>query len=103
MKTFDEYQMEAFKTALPSAKHLDYAILGLASEAGELAGKYKKFLRDGVLDEKAFKHEIGDCIWYIALLATLLNAPLSEIAQQNLDKLADRQRRGALGGNGDLR
>jgi len=102
--TFDQYQEQAVKTAIyPSSAHITYPAMGLANEAGEVLGKVKKFIRDGTLDREGAIAELGDVLWYAAALARDLNTDLSVIAQQNLDKLADRAKRGVLGGSGDKR
>jgi len=102
--TFDQYQEQAVKTAIyPSSAYITYPAMGLANEAGEVLGKVKKFIRDGTLDREGAVAEVGDVLWYAAALARDLNADLSAIAQQNLDKLADRAKRGVLGGSGDKR
>jgi NTP pyrophosphatase (non-canonical NTP hydrolase) len=102
--TFDQYQEQAVKTAIyPSNAHITYPAMGLANEAGEVLGKVKKFIRDGRLDREGAIAEIGDVLWYAAALARDLNTDLSVIAQQNLNKLADRAKRGVLGGSGDKR
>lgn len=109
MLTFDKYQQESAKTAIyPKEKGLEYCIFGLLSEAGEVAGKYKKVLRDngGVLTEEKkqdLKKESGDCIWYLAQIFSELGYSFSDVAQENLDKLMDRKNRGVLGGSGDNR
>lgn len=107
--TLEEYQKEAQKTALyPEAYRLLYPTLGLAGEAGELANKVKKVLRDqgGSLTaeaQEALVAELGDVLWYVAQVATDLGVSLERVAQQNLDKLRSRQERGQLGGSGDNR
>lgn len=103
IKELDEYQLEAWESALPSAKNLDYLILGLASEAGEVAGKRKKQMRGDSLDDSDMLKELGDVLWYVAGIATLLDCDLCEIAQQNIDKLNSRNERGKIKGNGDNR
>ena len=88
---------------------LIYLSLGIASEAGEVAGKMKKWIRDG--DSKmtreewvqAMSSEIGDVLWYAARLADELGLSLSQIAEDNMDKLLDRKARGVIGGSGDNR
>jgi NTP pyrophosphatase (non-canonical NTP hydrolase) len=107
--TLDEYQEQAKTTAIPLGdKGLFYASLGLSAEAGEVANKVKKILRDdnGVLsDEKreAIASELGDVLWYAADLATELGVKLEDVAEQNLSKLKSRQERGQLQGSGDNR
>lgn len=109
---FTQYQTEAMKTAIyPDKGHfggLVYATLGLANEAGEVAGKLKKILRDsgGVLtNEKRAElaAELGDVLWYCAAVSDELGHSLGYIAKQNLAKLYDRAERGVIGGSGDNR
>ncbi|MFN4070784.1 MAG: nucleoside triphosphate pyrophosphohydrolase family protein [Thermus caldifontis] len=107
--TLNEYQQEAKKTALyPEAYRLLYPTLGLVGEAGELANKVKKVLRDhvGSLGQEAradLVAELGDVLWYVAQLATDLGVSLEDVAQGNLAKLRSRLERGKLGGSGDNR
>ena len=100
---FEEYQDLAFKTALESAKNPAYMISNLTSEAGEVAGKYAKWIRDGVLDEVGMQKEVGDVLWQIAGLSTVMGWSLADIASQNLRKLAERQANNTLKGSGDER
>ena len=102
--TFKQYQNDAVQTAIYDQKHaIVYPALGLAGEAGEVSNKVKKVIRDGVFDKDAIASELGDCLWYIAVLARDMNVDLEEIAQNNLSKLRDRKERGCLQGNGDAR
>lgn len=83
-------------------------ILGLVGEAGEVAEKYKKIIRDrkGIIsegDKEDLKKELGDVLWYIALLSKYLDEDLETIAGINLKKLSSRQNRGAIHGEGDNR
>ena len=100
------YQRRAMETALPTAYNLDYMVLGLASEAGEVAGKLKKAKREGWYDDKLkaeITPEVADCLWYVAGILDVLTVELDAAAQGNLDKLASRQTRGTLTGSGDHR
>lgn len=108
--TFNGYQKATAQTAkYPPDQALEYLSLGVASEAGEVAGKMKKWIRDG--DSKmtreewvqAMSSEIGDVLWYCARLADELGLSLSQIAEDNMDKLLDRKARGVIGGSGDNR
>lgn len=107
MNDFDHYQDETGKTAIYPAgtqiEALSYLAMGLASEAGEVAGKVKKILRDGTRDTIAIEDEVGDVLWYCARIVDELGGDLSEVAARNLSKLADRKKRGVIGGSGDKR
>jgi NTP pyrophosphatase (non-canonical NTP hydrolase) len=105
----DDYQRAARRTAVYAERHrVIYPALGLASEAGEVAGKIKKVLRDQDGDFarvplEALRDELGDVLWYVAVLAADLGLALDDVAARNLDKLASRRERGRLGGAGDQR
>jgi NTP pyrophosphatase (non-canonical NTP hydrolase) len=102
--TLSSYQKAASSTAIYPTQHaITYPALGLAGEAGEVANKVKKIIRDGKLDKTALKGEIGDCLWYIAALCRDLNIDLGDVAKANLEKLQDRKARGTLKGSGDTR
>lgn len=106
---FTDYQLAARRTAIyPADSAIEYCALGLCSEAGEVAGKIKKVIRDnaGIFTEETragVKAELGDILWYSAQLATELQFDLDEIAAENLAKLRRRQQRQRLGGSGDER
>jgi NTP pyrophosphatase (non-canonical NTP hydrolase) len=106
----DEYQHEALKTAVypHCGKNLTYPTLGLASEAGEVAGKVKKLHRDhggvvtpGLRDDIIL--EVGDTLWYIAALCYELGTTLEHVAAANIEKLTSRQDRDTIAGDGDDR
>jgi len=105
----DMYQKVALTTAIyPREQAIIYPTLGLAGEAGEVANKVKKIIRDGSdsKDEKLvseIKAEIGDCLWYIAVLANDFDIKLSDIASTNLEKLEKRKEKGTIHGSGDNR
>ena len=105
----NEYQVMAEEFAkYPVECGIEYCILGLASEAGEVAGKWKKVIRDhggAVTDETraAILDEIGDVLWYVSQLAQEFGATLEGVASINIAKLADRKARNAIGGSGDNR
>ncbi|MCP9772626.1 nucleoside triphosphate pyrophosphohydrolase family protein [Synechococcus sp. Tobar12-5m-g] len=106
----NQYQGQARLTArypLVGANPI-YPTLGLCGEAGEVADKVKKVLRDrgGVFDVEVLeglKLELGDVLWYVAQLASELGFDLNEIAAANLAKLASRAERNMIGGSGDQR
>jgi len=107
---FNEYQKESRKTAVyPNAgKNYIYPTLGLTGEAGEVAEKIKKVIRDkkGKIDgetKEAIKKELGDVLWYISQIASELNLSLDDIAESNIEKLFSRMKRDKLKGSGDNR
>lgn len=108
--TFQEYQDESRKTAIYPDKdnNFIYPTLGLAGEAGEVAEKIKKVIRDGngiVSDEKREEiiKELGDVMWYVANLSTELKISLEDVVLKNIEKLQSRQQRNELHGSGDNR
>ena len=105
----DMYQQVAKQTAIyPREQAIIYPTLGLTGEAGEVANKVKKIIRDdgnkineGLVQE--ISAEIGDCLWYISVLADDIGIKLSDIANANLIKLANRKEKGTIHGSGDDR
>ena len=103
--TMDTYQEQAKATAVyPEDKADQYLIAGLAGEVGELASIFAKHWRgDGPLTSNNLEAELGDVLWFVAMLADEICCNLSDVAPGNLNKLADRANRGKLKGNGDNR
>ena len=122
--TLNEYQQQAMTTCLPEAENFTYMMLNLVGEVGEFAGKVAKTIRKGqikmttngnpclvisakmqdVIDyNDALKKEAGDILWQLSGLCSVMGWRLEDIAQQNLDKLADRKSRQVIDGSGDNR
>ena len=108
--TFEEYQKQARTTAIypDLGNNFIYPTLGLVGEAGEIAEKIKKVLRDGngeITEEKRseLNKELGDVLWYLANLSVELGISLENIAANNLEKLKSPQERNQLHGSGDNR
>ena len=109
--TLDEYQKQALTTVISCGddfKDLTHWVLGISGESGEIADKLKKIIRDqnGVVtseNKTELAKEVGDVLWYLAVLAEHLGVSFEEIAQGNIAKLRSRQARGAIGGSGDNR
>lgn len=106
----NEYQTGALQTAIyPNmGQNFIYPALGLVGEAGEVAEKVKKIIRDGNgtltdPDRDKIAKELSDVCWYVAVLAWELDYTLEEIMQMNLNKLKSRADRGVLSGSGDDR
>ncbi len=109
--TFDEYQKQALTTAITHPDPLmdkTIWVMGIAGEAGEVVEKWKKLVAysGGVIteaDKVEIAKELGDVVWYIAVLAQSLGLSLEEVMQANVQKLQDRQRRNVQKGEGDNR
>lgn len=104
---FNDYQERARKTAIypDLGNNLNYVALGLCGEAGELANKVKKIMRDndGQLTEEMRKDiysELGDILWYLSNTCDELDVDLEGVASFNLHKLESRKERGKLKGSG---
>lgn len=120
MLNLNLYQWMAQKTAVYPGKGtvagLEYCALGFAGEAGEVANKVKKILRDDNGEEQDVRlmvitpfrraqiiKEAGGALWYLAAIAQELGVTLNDIAELNLDELQSRRFRGTIKGDGDNR
>ena len=119
--TLPEYQLRAIGTCLPTCNNFSYMFLNLVGEVGELASKVAKAIRKdeativaGDLRQPSTRHidddlneamqlEAGDVLWQLAGLCSVMGWDLEQIAKMNLEKLASRQKRGVIDGNGDNR
>ena len=118
--TATEYEQQAHRTiAGHAAENITYLGFGLMAEAGEVADKIAKAVRRGdiVINNNEIiirrgsgeeltqniAHELGDVLWFVAMLAQRIGYSLEEVMKLNLDKLADRQKRGVIIGDGDKR
>lgn len=123
--TLNEYQTRAEATCTESSMNDTYLLFGLMAEVGELADKVAKAKRKGIVSIESddilpeppteehpeafndfvngFIKELGDVLWFVALIAKHAGLTLDKVAQLNLDKLADRAKRGVIVGNGDNR
>ena len=105
----NEYQQKALETAVyPQEYKVVYPALGMTGEAGEVADKVKKIIRDNSGEmtpesKEALVKECGDVLWYVAVFANDLGYTLEDVARMNYEKLKSRQKRGKLGGSGDER
>lgn len=126
--TLNEYQEKAMVTNAPSSDNDTYSLFGLIAEVGELADKVAKGVRKEIIEidgddithgakgwengeptdeyaeiEEGMKKELGDVLWFVAHFAQRFGWSLEEVAQLNLDKLADRAKRNVIIGDGDNR
>jgi NTP pyrophosphatase (non-canonical NTP hydrolase) len=119
--TLNEYQKKAMTTCLKESDNFSYMFLNLVGEVGEFASKVAKHIRKGNAyisgssdlyfnefpelseNEKELMKEAGDMLWQLSGLCSVMGWSLNDIAQQNLDKLASRQQRNVIEGNGDNR
>ncbi|HSX46956.1 MAG TPA: nucleoside triphosphate pyrophosphohydrolase family protein [Patescibacteria group bacterium] len=112
--TLDEYQALALTTAYTDPDYADTLMdktiwaMGVAGEAGEVVEKWKKIVayKHGKVspeDKAELKKELGDVVWYIAVMAHSLGLSLEEVMQLNVEKLKDRKKRDVIKGQGDNR
>jgi NTP pyrophosphatase (non-canonical NTP hydrolase) len=106
----NDYQHAALRTAAPKDKknELFHLLLGLCGEAGEIAEKAKKVIRDhdsdfSIFDRDDLTKELGDVLWHLAVIADHFDIPFDQVAEVNIAKLASRLERGTLSGSGDNR
>ncbi len=113
----NEYQQRAFDTCMATSDNFSYMMLNMVAEVGEVAGKVGKGIRKGEMvitdnqlmaqtslkENHELKKEVGDVLWQLSGLCTVMGWSLEDVAQQNLDKLADRKNRQVIDGNGDNR
>lgn len=106
----NEYQKLARRTAAPKDKENEFfhLVLGLCGESGEIAEKVKKIVRDQKsdltkLDRDDLVKELGDVLWYTAIIADYFDISFNEVGEKNIAKLADRLKRDQIKGSGDNR
>ena len=97
------YQQQAKTFITEKANNFDYLVLGLCEEAGETAGKFAKGIRDGNFNHEEVKKELGDVLWFVAMISDKLGFTLDDVAKSNLEKLESRKARNCINGNGDNR
>lgn len=127
--TLNEYQQRAMQTCMDSCKNPTYMLLNLVGEVGEFSSKLAKHIRKrecslvsnqllwltkhDLTDEQndaieqrnleLLMGEAGDIAWQLAGLCKVMGWSLEDVCQANLDKLASRQERGVISGDGDER
>ena len=116
----NEYQKRAMTTCTDSSRNFAYMMLNLVGEVGEFSSKVAKLVRKEKADitenqigyyygeesqEKdiELRKEAGDILWQLSGLCSVMGWSLEAVAQENLDKLADRQKRNVIVGEGDNR
>lgn len=101
---FDAYQAKSWRFAMDTAKCNQYLLPGLAGEVGELLSLFAKNVRDGgEMDGELVQKELGDILWFVSAIAYINNISLADVAETNVNKLESRQKRGTIGGSGDVR
>ena len=101
---FAEYQTRSRDSAAYGNAGLLYAILGLASEAGEVSDIIKRRMRQAQradakpssTDIVALVNELGDVLWYVAACCHELHIDMEFVASNNLQKLFGRKQAGEL-------
>lgn len=111
--SFNEYEKIARGTAMypkDTLSSISYLALGLNGEAGEVAEKVKKMIRDtddiqeALVEKKMdLALELGDVLWYVSQLCSEIGISMEEVAEMNINKLKSRKSRKKITGSGDFR
>jgi NTP pyrophosphatase (non-canonical NTP hydrolase) len=64
--------------------------LGVAGEAGDVAGCIKKTFSHDNDQKQGIKENIGDMLWYAAMICNFFNWNFDEVLQENIEKLKKR-------------
>ena len=100
-----DYQQQTKKYRLPSYT-AEACIMGLLSEAGEVAGVFQKFIRGDYSEDVAvtkLHKELGDILWHVSEICSDNGWTIEEVMKENIDKLESRQIRNQIMGSGDER
>ena len=116
------YQKKAMETCMPTCENISYMLLNLVGEVGEFSSKIAKGIRKGEiiikdnalcfdfakLTEESLERldeplmaEVGDILWQLSGLCSVIGWNLEGVAEYNLKKLAERKKNGTISGNGD--
>ena len=91
----------------PKEVEMEYLMIGLANEVGEVLGKYKKHIRGDAMVMSDFRNslidEMGDVMWYFARICDVLDVKMYEVMERNVSKLISRKVRDKIKGDGDFR
>jgi len=93
--TPSEYVKAAIRTESPQTFAVNprilHGVIGISTEAGEMLSNLKKALFYGnEVDINNLKEEIGDVLWYIAILSNELDISIETLMEQNIRKLQAR-------------
>lgn len=92
----DDYQTEAARTLISAPdttftgteQMLMWCGLGLGGEAGEVLDHLKKAIcHQHGMDRRKLTEELGDLMWYVAGICTLIGVPLDDVLAHNVAKL----------------
>ena len=111
IKTLKEYSEAAQSTCLASSFNFSHLAFGLIAEIGEVADLVAKWVRKRMAfikndflvfntseeaEAQSFRDkiikELGDVLWFVALLSEYLGVSFEELANRNIAKLAERKR-----------
>ena len=74
----------------PIHRELEYLMIGLMNEAGEVGGAYKKEIRDDINNRDLIIDEMGDVMWYLTNLCRVYDITLSQLMDKNIQNLISR-------------
>ncbi len=109
MDSFKEYEKTVTENVIGGGRsNIAYPALALCGEAGEVAEKIKKIIRDGdgTMNEEHKEEvmkELGDVLFYLAYACGTYGFSLHDVANKNIEKVLSRRDRGVVHGDGDNR
>ena len=91
---FQKHALTSIAITEKGVPALAHRTLGLTGEAGVLANRLKKVIRDqnglpNAADTEEAKKRLGDVLYYAAALADYFDLTLAEVAQQNMQQSSD--------------
>jgi NTP pyrophosphatase (non-canonical NTP hydrolase) len=93
-----EYQKLVIKTAKGNYQNKNDEIanwgLGVAGEAGDLAGCIKKTIYHKNDQTQGIRENVGDAMWYLAMICNFYGWDFEEILAENIEKLNKRYQKG---------
>ena len=95
IQEFQRLSIRTLNNSLSEKEQLANMVIGASCEFSEAGDSLKKYLFQGhELDKKHIEEELGDTMFYICNLATLLDINMEDVLEKNIEKLNKRYKNG---------